>query len=72
MYDLVVRSGRVALDDIWVECDIGITDGRIAATGSNLQGAKTIDARDRWVMPGGIDTHCHLDQPVWGGAGKCR
>lgn len=70
MYDLVVRSGRVALDDIWTECDIGITDGRIAATGSNLQGAKTIDARDRWVMPGGIDTHCHLDQPVWGGAGN--
>lgn len=70
MYDLVVRGGRVALDDGWAECDIGITDGRIAATGSGLQGAKTIDARGRWVMPGGIDTHCHLDQPVWGGAGN--
>ena len=21
-------------------------------------------------MPGGIDAHCHLDQPVWGGAGN--
>ena len=65
MYDRVIRGGRVALDDGWAECDIGITDGHIAATGSGLQGPKTIDACDRWVMPGGIDAHCHLDQPIW-------
>ena len=68
MHELVIRGGRVALDDGWVECDIGIDDGRIAAISTGLQARKMIDASQRWVLPGGIDAHCHLDQPVWGGA----
>ena len=68
MHDLVIASGRVALDSGWAACDIGIDSGRIAAFGTGLRGRQTIDAADRWVLPGGIDTHCHLDQPVWGGA----
>src|SRR4051794_26517142 len=70
MHELVIRGGRVALDDGWAECDIGIDDGRIAAVGVGLAGESTLDASGRWVMPGGIDAHCHLDQPVWGGAGN--
>ena len=72
MHELVIKGGRVALDDDWAECDIGIDDGRIAAIGSGLAGQTLVDAGGRWVMPGGIDAHCHLDQPVWGGAGQCR
>ena len=67
MHDLVVRNGRVALDEGWAECDIGIDAGRIAALGSGLVGREAIDAAGTWVMPGGIDAHCHLDQPSWGG-----
>jgi dihydropyrimidinase len=70
MHELVIAGGRVALDDGWAECDIGIDRGRIAAIGKGLDGRSLIDATDRWVMPGGIDAHCHLDQPVWGGAGN--
>jgi dihydropyrimidinase len=70
MHELVIRGGRVALDDGWAECDIGVEDGRIAAVGVGLAGGTTLDATGRWVMPGGIDAHCHLDQPVWGGAGN--
>ncbi|TKB42083.1 MAG: dihydropyrimidinase, partial [Mesorhizobium sp.] len=69
-HQLVVKGGRVALDDGWRDCDVGIDDGRIAAIDSGLQGGQTIDAAGLWVMPGGIDAHCHLDQPVWGGAGN--
>ena len=36
MHDLVVRGGRVALEDGWAECDIGITDGRIAELGAGI------------------------------------
>ncbi|MGE0007779.1 MAG: dihydropyrimidinase [Parvibaculaceae bacterium] len=68
MHDLVVRGGRVALDEGWRDCDIGIDRGRIAGLGANLAGAGTLDARGLWVLPGGIDAHCHLDQPSWGGA----
>ncbi|RUU14711.1 dihydropyrimidinase [Mesorhizobium sp. USDA-HM6] len=70
MHDLVIRGGHLALDDGWRDCDIAINDGRIAAIDRGLQGAQTIDAAGLWVMPGGIDAHCHLDQPVWGGAGN--
>ncbi|WP_119274456.1 dihydropyrimidinase [Taklimakanibacter deserti] len=68
MHELVITGGRVALDDGWADCDIGIDEGRISAIGPSLQGRSAIDASRRWVLPGGIDAHCHLDQPVWGGA----
>ena len=28
---------------------------------------KTIDARGRLVLPGGVDSHCHMDQQPWQG-----
>lgn len=68
MHDLVIRNGRVALSEGWGDCDIGIDQGRIAALGTGLDGAETLDAKGLWVLPGGIDAHCHLDQPSWGGA----
>jgi dihydropyrimidinase len=70
MHDLLIKGGRVALDDGWADCDVGIDAGRFAAIGSGLAGRTAIDAGGLWVMPGGIDAHCHLDQPVWGGAGN--
>lgn len=63
-YDVVVRGGRVATaSDVFV-ADIGIRDGKIVQLGSDLQPGRTeIDARGRVVTPGGVDAHCHLDQP---------
>ena len=37
-------------------------DGRIAAIGEKLDGADTLDAGGLLVMPGGVDTHCHIEQ----------
>ena len=68
MHELVIYGGRVAIDDDWAECDVGIDEGRITVIGARLQGKSKIDASGMWVLPGGIDTHCHLDQPAWGGA----
>ncbi|AYD03730.1 dihydropyrimidinase [Neorhizobium sp. NCHU2750] len=68
MHERVIKGGRVALPTGWGQCDIGIDDGRISAIGADLDGASTTDASGLWVMPGGIDAHCHLDQPSWGGA----
>lgn len=62
-YDLTIRHGRVitATDDF--QGDIGITDGRIAAVGGKLPpGTRDIDAGGKLVMPGGIDSHCHVEQ----------
>ena len=62
-YDLVVRNGRVATAGDEFSADIGIIDGRIAALGEGLgPGAREIDATDRLVLPGGVDSHCHVEQ----------
>ncbi|MBO6784984.1 MAG: dihydropyrimidinase, partial [Alphaproteobacteria bacterium] len=43
---------------------VGISDGRIVALGEKLGSADhEIDATGKLVLPGGIDAHCHLDQP---------
>jgi imidazolonepropionase-like amidohydrolase len=43
--------------------DVSIVNGRIEAVGANLrtpEGARVIDAADRWITPGIIDIHSHL------------
>ncbi|MAT65858.1 MAG: aminoacylase [Gammaproteobacteria bacterium] len=47
--------------------DIAIADGRIAARGAGLDPAgarETHDADGRWLMPGLLDIHTHLDLEV--------
>ncbi len=63
-FDLVISGGTVATAADVVRADVGITDGRIVAIAERLSGgARSIDASGRLVLPGGIDAHCHLDQP---------
>lgn len=62
-FDLVIRGGSVANADGVAVADVGIRDGVIAAVGPALPaGAREIDARERLVLPGGVDSHCHIEQ----------
>ena len=62
-YDLVIRGGTVVTATDTVPCDVGILDGRVAALGAALDpGEREIDARDKLLLPGGIDSHCHIEQ----------
>jgi dihydropyrimidinase len=64
-FDLVVRNARVATASDVFLADIGVQDGRIVQLGRALpRGAQDIDAAGRTVTPGGVDAHCHLDQPM--------
>ena len=66
--DLAIRGGTVVTAADTFRADIGIRDGRIAALAASLPGAaEEIDARGLLVLPGGVDAHCHLDQPAYGG-----
>jgi len=67
--DLVIRNAVVATASDTFDCDIGIRGGRIALLGHGLPaGEREIDAAGRTVTPGGVDAHCHLDQPMEGPA----
>jgi dihydropyrimidinase len=62
-YDLVIRGGTVATASDTTQCDVGITDGVVAALGRALApGAREIDAAGKLVLPGAIDSHCHIEQ----------
>ena len=61
--DLVIRNGTVVTAADTTRCDVGITDGRIVALGERLPaGRREIDASGRLVLPGGVDSHCHIEQ----------
>ncbi|MGH8760751.1 MAG: dihydropyrimidinase [Burkholderiales bacterium] len=63
--DLVIRRARVATASDTFTADIGVSDGRIVQLGADLErGEREIDAAGRVVTPGGVDAHCHLDQPM--------
>ncbi len=66
-YELVVRGGTVVTAADTVKADVGITGGRILAVGIALAGAQTMDADGLLVLPGGVDTHCHIEQLQDGG-----
>lgn len=63
-YDLVIANGTVATAADVFEADIGICDGRVVQIGGGMEGAaRVIDARGKYVLPGGIDSHVHIAQP---------
>ena len=63
--DLVIRNAVAVTASDVQRCDIGIRGGRIVALAERLDGAaREIDAAGRTVTPGGVDGHCHLDQPM--------
>src|SRR5438132_4408404 len=62
-FDLVIRNGTVATAVDTASCDIGIKDGVVTTLGKSLApGVQEIDASGRLVLPGGIDSHCHIEQ----------
>jgi adenine deaminase len=60
--DVVVRGGRVlaVFTREWLETDIAIADGWIAGLG-DYEGNEVVDASGRYVVPGFIDAHMHLE-----------
>ena len=62
-FDLTIRNGRISTATDTFKADIGINQGRIVALGQDLPpGQQDIDTQGKWVLPGGIDSHCHVDE----------
>jgi dihydropyrimidinase len=67
--DLIIKNGTVVTASDTYQADIGVRDGTIAQIGHALSygtRARVIDASGRYIFPGGVDTHVHLDTPVMG------
>src|SRR5437868_5790177 len=61
--DLVIRGGTVATATDSFKADVGIRGSTIAAIGEGLdKGKKEIAARGKLVLPGGVDSHSHIEQ----------
>ena len=60
--DLVVRGGLVlsVFTREWLEVDVAVVDGYVAGLG-DYEGEEVLDASGRWVVPGFIDAHMHLE-----------
>ena len=65
---ILIKNGHIftAVDNY--VADILVDDGKIRTIGTDLsaEDAKTIDAAGKYVIPGGIDPHTHLDFPFGG------
>ena len=65
---LLIRNGRIitAVDDY--HADLFIEGERVSVIGSTLQmqADTVIDAKGKYLFPGGVDPHTHLDMPFGG------
>ncbi|XP_033210521.1 dihydropyrimidinase isoform X2 [Belonocnema kinseyi] len=61
---LLIKNGKIVNEDGMIDSDVYVEDGIIKQLGRNLiipGGTRKIDARGKYVMPGGIDPHTHLE-----------
>ncbi|MFJ4342355.1 dihydropyrimidinase [Streptomyces sp. NPDC088915] len=69
----LIRGGLVVTAADEVHADVLIEDGRVAALAAHGSDAaagwtadRTVDATDRYVIPGGVDVHTHMELPFGG------
>src|SRR5215218_9530100 len=68
MSGLLFSGGTVVSAEGSYRADVLVEDEKIVAVGANLDmdGAETVDASGKLVMPGFIDAHTHMDMPFGG------
>lgn len=61
--DLVIKNGTVISAANSFLADIGVLDGKIVLIGDKLSARRSIDATGKYVIPGAVDPHVHLQMP---------
>lgn len=64
----LLKNGKVVNSEHSEQADVLVENGKIVTVGSNLshKSAEVIDCSDKLVIPGGIDTHTHMQLPFMG------
>ena len=61
--DQVIQGGQVVTPQGVVQGDVAIDKGKILSVGKPVPDAKVrVSAKGKWVMPGGVDPHAHIEQ----------
>ena len=68
MSSLLVKNGTVVTATEVCQADVFVKDGKVRAIGESLAESadRTIDAKDCFLLPGGIDPHTHMELPFMG------
>src|ERR1041385_1374885 len=69
LFDTLITNGTVVTATDMYPAEVAISGGRIVAIGQGLphdNATRILDAKNRYIMPGGIDVHTHLDMPFGG------
>lgn len=65
--DLIIRNGTVVTASDMYQADVGIEAGKVKHIGQGLgPAAKEIDAKGKYLFPGGVDVHTHVDVTLMG------
>lgn len=64
--DLIIKNGTIITAVDKYKADVAVKDGKIEIIDQDLDiaGTKVIDATGKYVLPGAIDAHVHLQLPV--------
>ncbi len=60
----LIRGGTIVTDERLFRGDILIKDGRIAEISNRADADEVIDATGKYVLPGAVDIHTHMDLDV--------
>jgi dihydropyrimidinase len=63
VHDVVIRDGWIVTPEEIVTGDLAVRDDKIDVVGNvSGKGRREISAAGKWVMPGGVDPHAHIEQ----------
>jgi dihydropyrimidinase len=64
----LIKNGRIITAEQDYVADIYVEKDKVTTLGANLtlQADKVIDAKGKYIIPGGIDVHTHMDMPFGG------
>ncbi len=65
---LIIKNGKIVNSDQTIDADVLVSNGKIKRIAPNIQfrnqDVEIIDAGGKYIFPGGIDPHVHMELPT--------